>query len=173
VEKAKRDGELNAQAKRESENAAAARREADQAAAEAKRLAALAAADASKKSAASACEVDLRSTANSGSVQFERASDVLLKQSLATVRRLADVAKSCANVLIEIEGHTDSEGVPERNQPLSERRAQSVVNYLVEHGVDAARIKAIGYGDTKPIAPNDTADNRAKNRRIEFSVKSQ
>lgn len=162
-------------AKREAEAAAQAKKEAERDAAEAQRLAALATADKAKKAtaAASVCEGDLRNARNAGSVQFERASDVILRASLPTLRRLADIAGKCENVLIEIEGHTDSEGIPERNQPLSERRAQSVANFLVGQGISADRIKAIGYGDTKPIAPNDTAENRAKNRRIDFSVKTK
>ncbi len=176
AEKAKRDAELNDTARREAERAALAKRDADQAAAEAQRLAALSAEQAKKaqkETRASACEGDLRNAANAGTVQFERASDVLLRASRPTLRTLAEIALKCENVLIEIEGHTDSEGIPERNQPLSERRAQAVVNYLVETGVGPERIKAVGYGDTKPVAPNDTAENRAKNRRIEFTVKSK
>ena len=171
--KGRGDGDPADKAKREAELAAQAKREAEKAAEEAKRLAASAAAEQAKKASATTCEGDLRNAANSGTVQFERASDVLLRQSLPTVRALATIAQKCTNVLIEIEGHTDSEGIPERNQPLSERRAQSVVDFLVERGVDASRIKAVGYGDTRPIAPNDTAENRAKNRRIAFTVKSQ
>ncbi|MEQ1697590.1 MAG: OmpA family protein [Hyphomicrobiaceae bacterium] len=182
---AKREAELAAQAKRDAELAAQAKKEAERDVAEAKRLAEQAAEDKAKKDAAeaavaaiatkaaTACEGDLRSANNAGSIQFERASDVIVRASLPTLRKLAQISAKCENVLIEIEGHTDSEGIPERNQPLSERRAQSVVNFLVDNGINADRIKAIGYGDTKPIAPNDTADNRAKNRRIEFSVKSK
>lgn len=187
---AKREADLAAQAKRDAEIAAQAKKEAERDVAEAKRLAAKAAEDKAKDEkakvdaaasaaaavavkAASACEGDLRNANNAGSIQFERASDVILRASQPTLRKLAQIAGKCENVLIEIEGHTDSEGVPERNQPLSERRAQSVVNFLVEAGINADRIKAIGYGDTKPIAPNDTAENRAKNRRIEFSVKTK
>jgi outer membrane protein OmpA-like peptidoglycan-associated protein/osmotically-inducible protein OsmY len=152
AEKAKRDAELAAQAKIEAKRDVEAER---------------------KIAAASACETKLRSTAQSGTVQFERASDVLLRPSLPTVRRLAEVAMSCDNALIEIEGHTDSEGTPERNQALSERRAQAVADFLAEAGVPSDRIKAIGYGQTRPVAGNDTAENRAKNRRIEFTVKSK
>lgn len=177
-QRAKLDGELAAQAKRDAEIAAQAKIAAERDA-EAKRVAAAAAAAIEakrmeeEKAKASVCEGDLRNARNAGMIQFERASDVLLRQSFPTLRSLATIASKCENVLIEIEGHTDSEGIPERNQPLSERRAQSVVNFLVENGISADRIKAVGYGDTKPIAPNDTADNRAKNRRIEFSVKTK
>jgi len=177
-QRAKLDGELAAQAKRDAEIAAQAKIAAERDA-EAKRVAAAAAAAIEakrmeeEKAKASVCEGDLRNARNAGMIQFERASDVLLRQSFPTLRSLATIASKCENVLIEIEGHTDSEGIPERNQPLSERRAQSVVNFLVENGISADRIKAVGYGDTKPIAPNDTADNWAKNRRIEFSVKTK
>ena len=193
--KAKRDAEIAQQAKTEAERdvaeaakraaaAAAAKRDAEiaqQAKIEAERDAAeankKAAADAARvaegKAKAAVCEGDLRDARNAGTIQFERASDVLLRQSMPTLRQLAQIGSKCENVLIEIEGHTDSEGIPERNQPLSERRAQSVVNYLVENGISADRIRAVGYGDTKPVAPNDTAENRAKNRRIEFSVKTK
>ena len=156
----------------EDERAALAQRDAD-AAADAKRLAQIASDEQAKKAAASSCEGDLRSAANAGTIQFERASDVLLRQSKGTLRQVAEIASKCQNVLIEIEGHTDSEGVPERNQPLSERRAQSVADFLTDAGVNADRIKAVGYGDTKPVAPTASPENRAKNRRIEFSVKSK
>jgi len=181
-QRARLEAERAAQSKRDAEMAAQAKIAADRDA-EAKRVAAAAAAAAAaaveakrmeeEKAKASVCEGDLRNARNAGMIQFERASDVLLRQSFPTLRNLAAIASKCENVLIEIEGHTDSEGIPERNQPLSERRAQSVVNFLVENGISADRIKAVGYGDTKPIAPNDTADNRAKNRRIEFSVKTK
>jgi len=75
--------------------------------------------------------------------------------------------------MIEIEGHTDAEGADERNQPLSERRAQSVVDFLIKAGVPTERMKAVGYGSSRPVAPNDTSANRARNRRIEFTVKAK
>lgn len=181
-QQARRDAEANAKASRDAEIAAQAKAEAERDVAASKRAAADAAAAAAaveakrvaeEKAKASVCEGDLRNARNAGTIQFERASDVLLRQSFPTLRQLAEIAGKCENVLIEIEGHTDSEGIPERNQPLSERRAQSVVNFLIENGIGADRIKAVGYGDTKPVAPNDTAENRAKNRRIEFSVKTK
>ena len=185
AETAKRDAELAAKrntdasdaAKHESEAKDAARREAERNAQrdaeEAKRQAALISDQQATRKAAGICEADLRNIANAGTVQFERASDVLLRASRPTLKLLAEVATKCENVLIEISGHTDSEGIPERNQPLSERRAQAVVDYLAGAGVSPERVKAVGYGDTRPIAPNDTAENRAKNRRIEFSVTSK
>jgi OmpA-OmpF porin, OOP family len=171
-------GAADLEAKRQADLLAAeAKRLADAsnaAAAEAKRAVELAAAEqAKKREQAAACQSDLRNAASRGLIQFERASDVIDRASRPTLKALGEIAKQCPNVLIEIEGHTDSEGTPERNKSLAERRAQSVVSVLVDAGVSADRIKAVGYGDSKPIAPNDTAENRAKNRRIEFSVVSQ
>ncbi len=85
--------------------------------------------------------------------------------------RLADAAKSCPTRTIEIGAHTDAEGTPERNQALSDRRAQAVVDFLIREGVAPTALKAVGYGQTRPIAPNDTPENRQKNRRVEFTVK--
>ena len=121
--------------------------------------------------AAAFCQTSLQSTAHEGIIRFERASAQLTRESLPTLDKLATVVKSCPSVVVEIQGHTDSEGTPERKQALSDRRAQSIVQYLSQGGVDERRLTAIGYGDKRPLAPNDTAQNRAKNRRIEFLVK--
>ena len=72
---------------------------------------------------------------------------------------------------IEVSGHASSEGSAELNQQLSVRRAQSVVAYLAKAGVESTRLQPVGYGATRPVAPNDTDENMAKNRRIEFTVR--
>ena len=71
---------------------------------------------------------------------------------------------------VSIEGHTDDRGRDVYNQVLSERRTQSVRDYLVEHGVPAERVEAHGFGETRPIAPNNTPAGRAENRRVEFRL---
>ncbi len=124
-----------------------------------------------RKIEAKKCEKLLDSAAAEGSIRFGWASADLTSQSRPTLNKLAKIANECPGFQIEIEGHTDAEGTPERNKILSERRAQSVVDYLKKAGVDGSRLSAVGYGETRPIAPNDTAANRAKNRRIEFGVK--
>jgi OOP family OmpA-OmpF porin len=72
------------------------------------------------------------------------------------------------SVRIRIEGHTDGQGDPKTNLVLSQQRALSVLNYLVSAGVGAKRVEHAGYGDTRPIAGNDTEESRAQNRRVEL-----
>jgi OOP family OmpA-OmpF porin len=106
-----------------------------------------------------------------GRVRFETGSATLSRESLALLDNLVDVAQRCRDADIEVAGHTDSAGSPDSNLDLSNRRAQAVVSYLAETGIDASRISSVGYGDSKPLAPNDTPEGRAQNRRIEFVVK--
>jgi len=124
-----------------------------------------------RRAKADACQSLLRSTAREGSILFEFASAELDRSSFNTLDRLVEVANACPSFRIEIEGHTDAEGSPSSNKVLSERRARSVVTYLTGAGIPAKRLSAVGYGETRPVAPNDTVENRARNRRIEFAVK--
>ena len=71
---------------------------------------------------------------------------------------------------VRVEGHTDSVGTDAYNQDLSERRAASVKDYLVGKGIDASRLTTAGFGESNPIASNDTADGRALNRRVELNL---
>ena len=71
---------------------------------------------------------------------------------------------------MEIGGHTDSRGDDQSNQLLSENRAKAVYTYLVDHGIDAARLSFAGYGETQPAHSNDTDEGRALNRRTEFKI---
>jgi OOP family OmpA-OmpF porin len=80
----------------------------------------------------------------------------------------ADTLKSCPNVAVRVEGHTDSIGTDAYNQGLSERRANTVRNYLIDRGVPASRLTAVGFGESQPIASNDTDEGRALNRRVEL-----
>ena len=72
---------------------------------------------------------------------------------------------------VDLEGYTDSIGSAKYNQGLSERRAVSVKTYLVKKGIDPARITGLGFGETKPIAENNTKEGRAKNRRVEIKIR--
>lgn len=95
----------------------------------------------------------------------------LKPQSTVELDKLADFLTKDAKLVIEIEGHTDSDGDDARNMTLSDNRAKSVMNYLVGKGIAASRITAKGYGETKPLVANDTLDNKAQNRRVEFVIK--
>ncbi len=85
--------------------------------------------------------------------------------------RLIAFLKENSDKKVDLEGHTDSVGTEQYNQGLSERRTASVKDYVTTRGVDAGRISARGFGETKPIADNKTAEGRAKNRRVEVKVR--
>jgi outer membrane protein OmpA-like peptidoglycan-associated protein len=72
------------------------------------------------------------------------------------------------NVKVEIDGHTDNEGSGDYNRVLSEERAKTVMKYLINRGISADRLSAKGYGKERPVASNNTAEGRAKNRRVEL-----
>jgi OOP family OmpA-OmpF porin len=120
---------------------------------------------------AATCQPQLSGLLAKGRILFETAKADIHKDSIGLLDQIAGVSLRCGGSEIEVAGHTDSEGAPERNLNLSKRRAQAVVDYLVEAGVDSGHITAVGYGETKPIASNDTAEGKAQNRRIEMSVK--
>jgi OmpA-OmpF porin, OOP family len=123
--------------------------------------------------AARACQDSLQGIATAGLILFASDSATLESSSFETLDRLAVAAKACPGMRIAIQGHTDNEGSGDYNQRLSERRAQAVAAYLVKAGTDRQQLEAVGYGFTRPAAPNDTPENMAKNRRIEFNVRQQ
>jgi outer membrane protein OmpA-like peptidoglycan-associated protein len=176
TERAERD-----RAEREAVEAAAAQKakqEADQAAeakadAEAQAAAAKAAQERKTNEHTERCQKRLAEAAGRDTILFERASADIDPKSAVTIAKLSEIVKSCPGMRIEVEGHTDSEGAADRNQNLSERRAKAVVKSLVYAGVDESRLSAVGYGATRPIAPNDTPEGMAQNRRIEFKVFSE
>jgi outer membrane protein OmpA-like peptidoglycan-associated protein len=84
---------------------------------------------------------------------------------------ITDVIKAHPELLLlEVDGHTDNTGTPAFNRRLSQQRAEAVVKALVERGIDPARLRARGYGASRPLAPNVNAKNREKNRRVEIKV---
>ncbi len=103
-------------------------------------------------------------------VTFDVDSSTLKPQFRATLDQIAGSMNQYPNSLIDVYGHTDSTGSDQYNQALSERRASTVANYLVMQGVSAARIRSQGYGETMPIASNDTIEGRARNRRVEIKI---
>ncbi len=104
-------------------------------------------------------------------IRFASGSAVIDSQYYPDLDNIVSVLKHNPGVEVVVEGHTDSQGDEAMNQQLSQKRAQAVVDYLVDKGVDASRISASGKGESMPIADNSTAEGRAQNRRIEISVK--
>ncbi len=103
-------------------------------------------------------------------IQFEPSKSYLLSSSYETLDAMADWLKKHPKNIIEIEGHTDKGKNYEYNMNLSQDRANAVMNYLVQRGVNPNQLKAKGYGSTKPIADNETIEGRKLNRRVEFVV---
>jgi outer membrane protein OmpA-like peptidoglycan-associated protein len=104
-------------------------------------------------------------------VYFATGKDRILKRSFSVLELVAKTLNDNKWVKkVRIEGHTDSRGRAKRNMRLSKRRAQSVMRFLIEKGVDASRLEAQGFGEDKPIASNRTRKGRAKNRRVEFVI---
>lgn len=101
-------------------------------------------------------------------IYFETASDVIKGESNVSLDKLVGYLKVFKEVKVSVEGHTDNVGESAYNLDLSKRRAISVKNYLIAKGVSAARISSEGYGDSKPVANNETEEGKAKNRRVEL-----
>ncbi len=176
----------------EAEKAAAAKAQADADAAKAQALAAQqaaaqaqqglnsaqqqaadAAAKAQQEAAAAQAEVDqlkqMMSNKTISPIAFKTGSADLLVASNATLDKVAEIAKKYPDLKLRVEGHTDSVGSDASNQTLSQKRADSVRNYLTSTaGLPGDQIVAVGFGETRPIASNDTAEGRAQNRRVEF-----
>lgn len=104
-------------------------------------------------------------------IRFESGKADISADSTGLLDRLIETALRCPNAEIEIAGHTDGDGEAAANQTLSEKRAQSVADYLVKAGLPANRFMPVGYGASQPIAGNDTEEGKAQNRRIDFVVK--
>ncbi|MGO9699801.1 MAG: OmpA family protein [Xanthobacteraceae bacterium] len=119
------------------------------------------------------CETRLTVISETNAIYFKTGSAELDRESEPLLNTGADIAKRCPSVKFDVDGHTDSTGTKSFNQKLSEERAKSVVDYLAAKGVAPTRIRSAGYGDTRPVAPNNSEANRAKNRRIEFKVEKE
>ena len=102
---------------------------------------------------------------------FEQSRAKMLPASEPAIEQLADVLRRYSRVALEIAGHTDREGDPVANQLLSEQRAERVRELLIERGIEAARLTAVGYGGTRPIVTRGTPLQRARNRRVEVTVR--
>jgi OOP family OmpA-OmpF porin len=114
------------------------------------------------------CEI--REVISLPGVNFQSGSDLLVSGAERLVQEAAETLKMNPGWLIEVAGHTDSVGNEVANQGLSDRRAKTVYDFLIKYGVEEERLTFRGYGETSPIASNDTASGRAMNRRVELRV---
>ncbi|MBN2341459.1 MAG: OmpA family protein [Deltaproteobacteria bacterium] len=103
-------------------------------------------------------------------VTFATGTARLQSSSFSRLQPLVDYMKLKPEIYVELSGHTDNQGDPEENLNLSEARAEAVRQYLIKQGIDGNRIAATGYGDQRPIAPNNNAKGRQKNRRTEVRI---
>ena len=103
-------------------------------------------------------------------VLFPLNSSFLTDKAMAELDKLIDLLANYSDASLIVDGHTDATGTEEYNQWLSEKRAESVKKYIVEHGVADSRITTNGYGQTKPVAANDTKEGRQQNRRVEVTI---
>lgn len=116
------------------------------------------------------CRDGLNAEAHEAKVNFANASAFIAESSWVALKNIAAIAKTCESAEIEVSGHTDNFGDPADNKELSQQRAQAVVDFLVKEGVRASHLKAVGYGQERPIASNATMAGRRMNRRVEFHV---
>jgi len=100
-------------------------------------------------------------------VHFDTGKATIRPESFPELDRVAEYLTYKKSLKIEISGHTDNVGDAKSNKSLSQRRADACRTYLIKKGIDGGRVTAVGYGDQRPIAPNDTVDGRQRNRRIE------
>ncbi|WP_170327274.1 OmpA family protein [Ruegeria arenilitoris] len=116
------------------------------------------------------CEERIAEVQAGTKIAFEPGSATVAADSRDTVNQIADILRECGPIRLEIQGHTDSQGREEMNQQLSQARAQSILNELRGRRVPTASFTAVGYGESQPIADNDTEEGREENRRIEFRL---
>jgi len=107
----------------------------------------------------------------SKTILFDTGKATIRQESYAVLQSIVDIMKEYPNTYFVIEGHTDSVGSDKSNQTLSDNRAKSVRDYLVTIGMDGSRLSSVGYGESRPIATNNTKAGRQQNRRVEISLK--
>ncbi|TCB51483.1 OmpA family protein [Acinetobacter sp. ANC 4779] len=114
--------------------------------------------------------LDIATALNMQIINFDTASSTIPDANKSILDQAAALIKRASQVHLTVKGHTDAVGDAAANKALSQKRAQAVVDYLVQQGVDPAQLQAVGYGSEQPIADNATPEGQFKNRRIEFEV---
>jgi outer membrane protein OmpA-like peptidoglycan-associated protein len=103
-------------------------------------------------------------------IQFEVNKDIIRKVSFKQLDEVVKIMNEYTDYVLTIDGHTDNSGKADKNQILSQKRATAVKNYFAKKGIGAERMTATGFGDTKPVVPNTSIANKAKNRRVELKL---
>ena len=116
------------------------------------------------------CLADIQSAAQKVQIKFEPSSATITQEAQPTMDRISEILLKCGPIRVEIQGHTDSQGRESMNLTLSQSRAEAVIDELMNRRILVSNIVAKGYGETIPIADNDTEDGREANRRIEFRL---
>src|SRR5207244_12413046 len=106
--------------------------------------------------------------AHGGHVDFEPAKASITADSFGLLDRMAAAMVRCPEVKVEVGAHTDAGGSASKNRDLTQSRAEAIVDYLVDVGIRRERLSAVGYGETKPVADNNTSQGQAPNRRAEM-----
>jgi outer membrane protein OmpA-like peptidoglycan-associated protein len=104
-------------------------------------------------------------------INFDTNKSTIKPESASIIEQIVELMKSQTGLKLSIEGHTDSQGTPEKNKILSLDRAKAVIKAVAQGGINESRMSAVGWGQEKPIADNRTEEGRAKNRRVEIVKK--
>ena len=118
------------------------------------------------------CQAGIDSLLAAAGIEFDGGSAELRRDSMPVLEELRDIVQRCPSLRVEIAGHTDASGGARDNLALSQRRAEAVMEYLVQHGVALRRLTARGYGEDQPLVRGTTPEARARNRRIEVHMDS-
>jgi len=118
-------------------------------------------------------EAEIKKIIDIENINFAVNKAQLTPKSIATINHIATVLQKHTTINVEIGGHTDSDGDEKYNQTLSQKRVDTVKQKLIDLGISANRLSAIGYGESKPLVSNDTKENKRRNRRVEFKVKGE
>lgn len=116
------------------------------------------------------CRDLLQDALQRGRIEFITNKAEIIGDSFGLLDRVAATIARCPDAKIEVAAHTDSAGSSARNRDLTQSRAEAIVDYLVDAGVKRERLSAVGYGETRPVADNGSAEGKAANRRVEFTV---
>ncbi len=118
------------------------------------------------------CQARLAELSAHNAILFQSGAAIIAAGAGPELDAFAEALQLCPDVAVEVEGHTDADGDDQLNLALSVARAEAVVGALIERGISPARLYAIGYGESQPVADNNTADGKRRNRRIVVSVRA-